>query len=280
MDEFNSKFLFADFIYEKSFDSKKTEILKDILDKQTVSKIFSSNIDLLKCNCGVILTKKEEYHLFRKYNYLKYRINKISKDKKTGAAKKKIEINKRLNEIYKIREIIIKCNLRLIVKCVTKYFGMETYNYEEFFSNGYIHLIRSIDGFDYRRNFKFSTYFMNVLFNNLYKDKLRLDKNQIIPIDSVNPSESNLCEVVSYREQNEKYNSEFIKNALNCFADDKRGFIQLEIIKNRFGILGEEKRTIKEISERMGLSTSRVKQLTEKAIEKIRKLNLVYDPVA
>lgn len=281
MENVESKFISKNFIHEKLFDSpKRVEILKNILDENILDKILSSNADLLKCNCGFILSKSQEQHLFRKYNYLKYRILKISKDKKKGRAKKKIEIEKKFKDLFEIREILIKCNLRLIVKSVIRHFPVGTYNYEEFFANGYIHMIRAIDCFDYTRNFKFSTYFVNVLFRNLLKDKLILEKHSNLELIS---DDGVVCES-SFDEQNERYDKNLIVEMLGALerknkVKSKKYKLRTEVLKKFYGVCGEKKTTAKEIGLAFGLSKSRIQQINEDAIEELKSLKFIYDPV-
>lgn len=280
MDEVEKKFISFDFIYEKSFDTpKRTDILKEILDEKTLSEIFSKNLDLLKC--GIVLSKVQEQHLFRKYNYLKYRISKISKDKKTSRSFREKEINKRISEITRIREIIIKCNLRLIVKSVCKLYPKDTFNYEEFFSNGYLHMLRAIDHFDYTKNFKFSTYFVNVLYRNLYRDKQNFFKNSLFELDEIScPSES-----ISFTAQNEKYNIEFVGKLLDSLekykpkSGRKNSKLGAEVLKKIYGICGEKKIQQKDIAKKLGLSRTTIQNIVEDAIKKLQKMQFIYDPL-
>lgn len=283
MENVESKFISKNFIHEKLFDSpKRVEILKNILDQNIVNEILASNADLLKCNCGFILSKSQEQHLFRKYNYLKYRIIKISKDKKKGRTKKKIEIEKKFKDLFEIREILIKCNLRLIVKSVVRHFPVGTHNYEEFFANGYIHMMRAIDCFDYTRNFKFSTYFVNVLFRNLLKDKMVLEKHSNLePISD----DGVICERSLFDEQNERYNKKLIVEMLAVLEKknkikSKKYKLRTEVLKKFYGVCGEKKITAKEIGVVFGLSKSRVQQINKDAIEELKSLKFIYDPVA
>lgn len=282
MEEFESKFISTKFVYEEIFDSpKRVEILREILDENIVNKILSSNSNLLTCNQGLILSKKQEYHLFRKYNYLKYRIIKISKNKKIGKTKAKIEINKKLKDLLKVRELLIKCNLRLIVRNVSKYFHQETFNYEEFFSNGYFHMLRAIDCFDHTRNFKFSTYFINVLFTNLIKDKMTLEKHSNLqPIEDSNIYDDSLFESY-FREKNEKYNKDFIEKILKILEEKNEKYkTRLDIFKKYYGICGEERKNSVEISKMLNISKSRVQQISSDILKQLKKIKINYDPIS
>jgi RNA polymerase sigma factor (sigma-70 family) len=276
-DEVEKKFVSTKFIYEKSFStSKRTEILKEILDEKSLEEIFKTS-DLLKCK--VLLTKKQEQHLFRKYNYLKYRISVIIRDKKKGKAKKQIEINKKIKEIKKIKEVLVKCNLRLIVKSVCKLYQKDSFNYEEFFSNGYFHMLRAIDHFDYTRNFKFSTYFINVLYRNLYEDKKKLYKKSFSSIEDIELSAKEISI------DNQKYNNECVENLLNLLENynptkgRKNCKLASEILKQIYGVCGEKKMLQKEVAEKLGVSTSTVQNIVEDALKKLKKIDFVYDPL-
>ncbi len=66
---------FENFFSDDFFYSKKgqAEILKNNLDLEIQKKILSSNNDLYRSNCGILLTREQEFSLFRRYNYFKYR---------------------------------------------------------------------------------------------------------------------------------------------------------------------------------------------------------------
>lgn len=270
MEEVDKKFISKNYIYEKEFDTtERIKILKEILDKEVLKEILSKNLNMLRC--GIVLTRDQEKHLFRKYNYLKYRIYKISQDKKTGKLKKEKEIQKRVEDILRTREIIVKCNLRLIVKSVCKIFDKESFNYEDFFSNGYYHMLRAIDHFDYTKGFKFSTYFVNVLFRNLYRDKTKLYKDSSLEI------EHQPISLDSYEDKNQVYNKKYIEKLIEKLDD--YNCLGADVLKKVFGICGEEQMTKIEIARNLGVSKSTVHNIAERAIKKIREFDLVYDPL-
>jgi RNA polymerase sigma factor (sigma-70 family) len=107
-----------------------------------------------------LLGAKEEPHLFRKYNYLKY---------KADALRKKIDVERpRMGQVSRVESLlaqsnavknkIIRSNLRLVVSIARKHLAGGSQNLFELISDGNISLMRAVEKFDYARGFKFSTY--------------------------------------------------------------------------------------------------------------------------
>jgi RNA polymerase sigma factor (sigma-70 family) len=263
------------FFYEKSFDTNnRTKILSDLkldgLDKSA---------SILKC--GVLLTRVQEFHLFRKYNYLKYRISKLTNLNLEGLKNSGLsEIEKNINKMHDTRNIIMKCNMRLIFKSSTKHFAIGTFNNEEFFSNGYVHMMKAIDYFDHRRGFKFSTYFTNVLFRNLQRDRVKLYNGNCENLEH-DPQDQR---VVDYRETNDSYNKQLVKEMLSNLGESyknsrKDPTARVAVIEKYFGIDGGKEKTLREVGLEIGVSRERTRQLVDDGIRALKRLKVSYDPL-
>lgn len=271
------------YFYENSFEKKnRNTILADL----KLSGLNDS--DLFKC--GPLLKKEEEQHLFRKYNYLKHRLAKLTNVNISRLREKSVkDIEDVIKKIQDTRNIIIKCNTRLVVKPATYFFDKETFNGDEFISNGYVHLIKAIDYFDYRRGFKFSTYCIWVLKSNLARDSSRMFEKKVSLYESLKEDTEEKFEpiddyVENYRETNEEYNKSFIKQ---MFEDFKKNYPRKDIAKKRidvlkkfYGLGSKESMTLQEVHKVLGVSRSRVGQLRQSTIEMLQNANYVYDPVA
>lgn len=284
--------LFDRIFYEKSFDTNKGiyEILNFDLEKTIKKNILSTNNDLFRCNSGIILTRDQEQKLFRKYNYLKYRINKI-KNWKQSKSKKEKAIKEKINALIETREIIIKCNTRLIIKPAMKYNNgnsQESAYFDDLISNSYLYMFRSIDAFDHRKGFKFSTYFSMALYRNLSRDKkLERNKRKYYGENDENIEEAPFFE--SYDAQVNSYNQEYLTKLFKELDSPKvqkiykaLGKRNLEILKKYYGVCGEKAHTLKEISEVIGLTKERVRQIkikTENFIRTNHKEFLKYDSI-
>ena len=106
-----------------------------------------------------LLNREQEYHLFRKYNYLKFKAAKLRKDLETGRTT--ASLMSKIEDLYelavKTKNQIVQANLRLVVSIAKRHVSAN----DEFFglvSDGNMSLIRAAEKFDYGRGNKFSTY--------------------------------------------------------------------------------------------------------------------------
>jgi RNA polymerase sigma factor (sigma-70 family) len=67
--------------------------------------------------------------------------------------------------VKECRDLLVLCNLRLVMSYLRKK-NRRRKNVEQLFSDGYTHLLRAVDRFDYRKGIKFVTYATWVLINN------------------------------------------------------------------------------------------------------------------
>ena len=106
-----------------------------------------------------LLTREQEQHLFRKFNYLKHRASQLRDQ--LDPARAKSSLMDRIEELYeeavRTKNQIVKANLRLVVSIAKRHVSSS----DDFFglvSDGNMSLIRAVEKFDYSRGNKFSTY--------------------------------------------------------------------------------------------------------------------------
>ena len=106
-----------------------------------------------------LLTREQEQHLFRKYNYLKYKAAKLRKELDVEQPKAPLmdEIEELYEEIVATKNQIARANLRLVVSIAKRHVTPDQ-NFFELVSDGNVSLLRAIEKFDYARGNKFSTY--------------------------------------------------------------------------------------------------------------------------
>jgi len=106
-----------------------------------------------------LLTAEQERHLFRKYNYLKYKASKLREE--LDLTNPELSAIEQIEELYDQatddKNRLIRANLRLVVS-LAKQRVSATRDFYSLVSDGNISLIRAIEKFDYTRGFKFSTY--------------------------------------------------------------------------------------------------------------------------
>lgn len=232
---------------------------------------------------GKLLTREEEYQVFRKYNYLKYRIIKLTVGFKEAeetpspkpcppvrmerlGEKSVLELESLVARVVETRNFILQANTRLVFRPVGRYFPSESPERDEFVSNAHLHVIKAIDCFDYRRGFKFSTYCVNVLKMNLSRDMKKFRKIQsVLETSESLGSASELDESCLFRE-NQEYNSEMVRRVFEKIRTSLRNPEQkIEVLKDYFGI-GRSRMLLSDIGEKMNLSKERVRQIKLEAM--------------
>ncbi len=226
-----------------------------------------------------LLTKDQEQHLFRKMNFLKYhaakRLGKLKLASglvNTAAVRVELlnEVEADLAEANKIKELLIRCNMRLVTSVAKKHSG-QTENFFELLSDGNISLMRAVEKFDYFRGNKFSTYATWSLIKNFARSipdeihrKERFATGNEEVFDMTEDRRTNEKELLAAAEQ-----ATVNVNRLLDYLDPR----EREIIRLRAGLdNAKEGLTLEKIGERLGITKERVRQLNVKAMKKLRTI--------
>ena len=216
-----------------------------------------------------LLGKEEEPDLFRRYNYLKYRLHKLWQNTAPSQLTPAVVEDMRWlrNEATELRNRILEANLRLVIRMAYKHVGPLA-NVNELISDGNVSLMQAVEKFDYARGFRFSTYASWAILKNFAKtipeENYHGEKfmtGQAEMLDSV-PDIRN----VSEREEAALTLRSAISRVLSKLTDRER-----RIVSSRFGI-GEEDhvQTLGEVGKDMQVTRERVRQIEARAIEKMR----------
>ncbi len=144
--------------------NNEEEITLEVLDylKENNISIKSKEVDLNKASLRIddsyksyineisqyeVLSKEEEYLLFKQIDDFKHNNNSLSIEEKISRERTK----------DKARERIINSNLKLVVKIAFNYMSNDI-DIMDLISEGNMGLIKAIDKFDYRQGNRFSTY--------------------------------------------------------------------------------------------------------------------------
>lgn len=201
--------------------------------------------------CEPLLSKEQEYHLFRQYNFLKYKYKKA-----------RIIPENYVNKINEIRSVVVCANARLIVSV------MKTQRYKDFeaaLSDGYYGLIDAVDLFDFRKGFKFATYAYWAIQTKIrYFSKVELIKTMHIMnndewLEKIPDRESNDPELHELRS--------LIIQKLKTIPERER-----KVITHFFGLDGDCRLGLREISEKLKISKERVRQIKEMGLRRIQKM--------
>ena len=217
-----------------------------------------------------LLSRDQEGHLFRKFNYLKFKAASRREELDPSKAKSGMmdQIEKLYAEAVKVKNQIVQANLRLVVSIAKRHVSAT----EEFFglvSDGNMSLIRAVEKFDYARGNKFSTYASWAIMKNFartipdefkHRDRFRTSQDEMF-----------LATVDSRSDQFEQESAQQLRetqiNRILASLDER----EQKIIISRFGLdHSEEPQTLKEVGARLGVTKERIRQIETRALDKLR----------
>jgi RNA polymerase primary sigma factor/RNA polymerase sigma factor len=208
-----------------------------------------------------ILSKKQEQHLFKQLNYYKYKIDLLAKTVKKPENMRANKVSLIENYIEKINEVkthLIKANVRLGSYVIKEYKNF----HDPDFADNILQVINNcIDRFDYRKDFKFSTYTINAFFN----EKTKYYKNYKFQTNSSSEvfKKKTVCDFQFVD------NQEIVKQCLDELANKDRNQIKFihQIVKQYYGFEeGVGHKNLSDIAKENNLSRERLRQLKDEAI--------------
>ncbi len=261
-------------IYKTAPEIEKPDVAwyRPLMDDLTAARNVSNR------NSGsVLLTGAEERVLFLQYNYARHRIRELQNV--IGPAQPTEEQARDLLHWFGIaqayREQIAETNLALVL-AMAKRTRMSEVDFSDLVSEGNMALLRSVDKFDCDRGFKFSTYACRAILKAFSRQGMKLSKyRQRFPTD-FDPAMEKSNHLETVRKTNEKEAAEEVKTfVINNRAELTA--VEQTVIHHRFGIdAGENAQplTLEQVGQIIGVTKERVRQIQNKALEKIRNVML------
>lgn len=218
-----------------------------------------------------LLSQEEETYLFRKMNYLKFRADRLRQklNPHTANAAQLERIERLQRDAQQVRNQIIEANLRLVFSIVKRYASVGSAAFDEFMGEGHVTLMRAVEKFDFSRGVKFSTYATWAIVNGcnaLLKKQSSLQRQQcshLAEVEEMVPDHR----VTAGEEQSIQDIRQRVGELLLGLNSRERA-----IIEARFGFDVHQSPTLKEIGDDLGISKERVRQLQQRALEKLRAL--------
>ncbi|MDG2053775.1 MAG: sigma-70 family RNA polymerase sigma factor [Phycisphaerales bacterium] len=230
-----------------------------------------------KRNTGgsVVLTAAEERVIFLQYNYARHRVAQLQHE--IGPSRPSEDQVKSLLHWYcrarSFREQIAETNLALVL-AMAKRTRMSEVDFADLVSEGNMALLRSVDKFDCGRGFKFSTYACRAILKAFSRQGMKLSKyRQRFPTD-FDPAleKSNHLEIT--RGVREKELAEEVKDIVGSNAASLSS-VEQTVVEHRFGLDSKELQkplTLEQVGQIIGVTKERVRQIQNKALEKIKSI--------
>jgi RNA polymerase primary sigma factor len=270
-----------EYIHHACFDdpSLEADILAPMPDaeeyearKHTMSAPKDVPPELASCYDYPLLDKRQEPHLFRKMNFLKYRASKLREQ--LDPARARIQELKEIEDLQRqandIKDLLIKANLRLVVSVAKKHL-YKSDNIWELISDGNLSLMRAVEKFDFGRGFKFSTYATWAIMKNFARsipeERNRRERyvtghEDLFEIAPDNRSDEHEAEASAEMAAHQ------VNRLLQYLQPRER-----DIIRMRAGLDDHAKNmTLEEIGHELGITKERVRQLNVRAMKKLREI--------
>ena len=263
------------FTYSDEFDSLTTERVEaaahrdDLFIPPTETAPAGTPPYIAQLYDKPMLTPAGEKAHFRKMNFLRYRCNVLrsSLDVHNPDAAVIDSVEGMLAESQDARSTLAICNLRLVV-AVARRLRHAIVAFDDRVAEGNLILLKAIDKFDYSRGFRFSTYATlsiqrhiqkNCESSSKYQERYPAAPHDLIE-DRVVPGADN---------------ERLVRN-LNCLdvLMESAGAVLDErerlIIQERYGLSSSRRgRPLRELSDQLGISKERVRQIQWGAVEKL-----------
>ncbi len=176
-----------------------------------------------------------------------------------------------------LRTVLIERNLRLVVYIARK-FDNTGVDMDDLISIGTLGLIKAVNSFVPEKNIKLATYASRCIENEILmhlrkvtrqKIEVSLDEplnvdfegNELLLSDVLGTD----ADIVSKPLENSA-EREILWKALNKLSEREKAIMEM-----RFGLLGREEKTQKEVADMMGISQSYISRLEKKIIVRLRK---------
>ncbi|WP_047981346.1 RNA polymerase sporulation sigma factor SigE [Ornithinibacillus contaminans] len=175
------------------------------------------------------------------------------------------------------RSVLIERNLRLVVYIARK-FENTGINIEDLISIGTIGLIKAVNTFNPEKKIKLATYasrcieneiLMYLRRNNKLKSEISFDEplnidwdgNELLLSDVLGTDDD-----VITKNLETKVDKHLLQNALGQLNAREKQIMEL-----RFGLVGEEEKTQKDVADMLGISQSYISRLEKKIIRRLKK---------
>jgi RNA polymerase primary sigma factor len=217
-----------------------------------------------------LLTPAQERLLFEQMNHLKFNAARLREwlperpDEKSVAT-----IEQLLEAAEQVRNRIVAANVRLVISIV-KTFADWKQPLDELTSEGVVSLMHAVEKFDFDRGFRFSTYATRAIRRTVYKAVMQRQKERTRfgqPTTDMTREPAAESQYSPFSEKRWDELQHHLKRLLQQLDARER-----QILKARFGMeKSGQVQTLQALARTLGVCKERVRQLEQRAIDKLQK---------
>jgi len=219
-----------------------------------------------------LLTTEQERHVFLRYNFARMKAQAALKRFRTHPGKQVArEAALWYKRVRDTREIITQANLALVL-AMAKRTRMSDVDFGELVSEGNMALLRAVEKFDIGRGFKFSTYACRAILKAFSRIAMKNSRyRQAFPTE-FDPT----MEKSNYQEtRRADVEQDAVEELQRIIGENRAQLSDVEktVIQARFAInRGQDApaMTLEEVGRVIGVTKERVRQIQNKALEKLR----------
>lgn len=252
-----------------------------------------------KSQSTILLTGAQERILFMKYNFARFSISEIQK----RAASRALTLAE-AREVLKwhaiagrYREQLAETNLALVL-AMAKRVRLSEVDFADLIGEGNMALMRSVDKFDCNRGFKFSTYACRAILKAFSRHGIKVTTHNRRFGAEYDPALERSNHLENVRATHERECADEVKHIVTANKAELSE-IEIKVISHRFGIdastalaaLGAsdlssvssepaQALTLEQVGQVIGVTKERVRQIQNKALEKIRTALQAANPDA
>lgn len=255
-----------------------------------------------KSQSTILLTGAQERILFMKYNFARFSISEIQK----RAASRPVTLEEARQLLrwhgiaHKYREQIAETNLALVL-AMAKRVRLSEVDFADLIGEGNMALMRSVDKFDCGRGFKFSTYACRAILKAFSRHGIKVTTHNRRFGAEYDPAFERSNHLETVRATHERECADEVKHIVTANKADLSE-IEIKVISHRFGIdastalaalgsaesgartpeatEGAQPLTLEQVGQVIGVTKERVRQIQNKALEKIRSALQAANPDA
>lgn len=231
-------------------------------------------------NKVLVLSKKQEKALFRKYNYARFRVRSaqdalgVSSEsgvQREPAAREITELLRWADMAEQLRSQIAETNLALVL-AMARRTRMKEVEFQDLVSEGNMALLRAIDKFNADLGNKFSTYACQAIIKAFSRLALKQSRHRDrFPVE-FDPSFEKASVLDTRRFD---FETDCATELGDIVRSNRCGLTDVErlVIESRFGIGAEPKSqtlTLGQVGQLIGVGKERVRQIQVRALAKIR----------